>query len=273
MRVECTRFHPECVHSAPAGIQDKATVHSEHSKDAPNAHSTRIRRVYIQKRPPSKLPRACISRRPFTQPNGIMCASIQQPRGGCRLGLYLRGGPASAHEDHRREELQLLAWQEERGSSLMIDARKADGVCAGRGHLARWSGARIRRCMEHACAGTLWWWCCVRACTMHHRGLGTGQRRRARVLGAAIRKRGSGTRSYSNWECAGLSPPQHACVLYYIRAMSVRYPHIRTISVRYPRARTLRYIRARQCAYPTHIQFPGLPLGSSCACVPTKGPT
>ena len=114
----------------------------------------------------------------------------------------------------------------------------------------------MHRCVEHACAGTWWWWCCARACSMHHRGLGTGQRRRARVSGPVIRKGGSGTRSYSNWECAGLSPPQHAFVLYYIRAISVRYPRIRTISVRYPRARTSRYPRTSvriSNAHPPHI--------------------
>ena len=111
----------------------------------------------------------------------------------------------------------------------------------------------MHRCVEHACAGTWWWWCCARACTMHHRGL-------ARVSEAANRKGGSGTRSYSNSEsnseCAGLSPPKHACVLYYIRAISVRYPHIRTIHVRYPydiHAHGHRDIRARPCAYPPHI--------------------
>ena len=59
--------------------------------------------------------------------------------------------------------------------------------------------------------------------------------RRARVSEAANRKGGSGARRYSNSECAGLSPPEHACVLYYTRAISVpvRYgPHIRTISAR-----------------------------------------
>ena len=111
----------------------------------------------------------------------------------------------------------------------------------------------MHRCVEHACAGTWWWWCCARACTMHHRGL-------ARVSEAANRKGASGTRSNSNSEsnseCAGLSPPKHACVLYYIRAISVRYPHIRTISVRYPydiHAHGHRDIRARPCAYPPHI--------------------
>ena len=43
--------YPECaVHSG--GIQDTATVHSAHSKDAPNVHSTCIRPVCIQERGP-----------------------------------------------------------------------------------------------------------------------------------------------------------------------------------------------------------------------------
>ena len=56
---------------------------------------------------------------------------IQQPRGGCRLlGVYLpvRGGPASAHEDHRREELLLLMLTAAKNSNYFSHGKKSEAI-------------------------------------------------------------------------------------------------------------------------------------------------
>ena len=112
---------------------------------------------------------------------------------------YLRGGPASAQEDHRRQELELLlAWQEERGDPG--DGCSKGGACAGRGHLDGPGHASVRgTCVRRHVVVVV-----LRACLLNASPrAGHSQRRRARVPGPVIPKGGSGTRSYSNLECAG----------------------------------------------------------------------